>query len=87
MIYHSHSSLRDFSTRPDVVPQEAPVSFIVHLLFSALDVDEQEHDAHEEADGADGDVRDAEERVPAAEQRRRGDDHTFGAAELLHAKS
>ena len=50
-------------------------------------MDEQEHDAHEEADGADGDVRDAEERVPAAEQRRRRDDHTFGAAELLHSKT
>ena len=50
-------------------------------------MNEQKHDAHEEADGADGDVCDAEERVPAAEQRRGRDDHTLGAAELLHAKS
>lgn len=50
-------------------------------------MDEQKHDAHKEADGADGDVGDAEERIPAAEQRRCGDYHTLGAAELLHAKS
>ena len=56
-------------------------------LFSELYVAEEKEDAHEEADGADGDVGDAEERVPPAEQRRRGDDHTLGAAELLHPKS
>ena len=50
-------------------------------------MDEEKDDAHEEADGADGDVGDAEERIPAAEQRRCGDYHTLGAAELLHAKS
>ena len=61
--------------------------FGVHLLFSELDVDEEKDDAHEEADGADGDVGDAEEGVPPAEQRRRGDDHALGTAELLHSKS
>ena len=50
-------------------------------------MDEEKDDAHEEADGADGDVGDAEEGVPPAEQRRRGDDHALGAAELLHSKS
>ena len=56
-------------------------------LFSELYVAEEKEDAHEEADGADGDVGNAEERVPPAKQRRRGDDHTLGAAELLHSKS
>jgi len=66
-----------------------PRSDVQHFagLFSELDVDEEKDDAHEEADGADGDVGDAEEGVPPAEQRRRGDDHTLGAAELLHSKS
>ena len=63
------------------------ISLGTNLLFSELDVDEEKDDAHEEADGADGDVGDAEEGVPPAEQRRRGDDHTLGAAELLHPKS
>ena len=56
-------------------------------LFSELYVAEEKEDAHEEADGADGDVGDAEEGVPPAEQRSRGDDHALGAAELLHSKS
>ena len=56
-------------------------------LFSELYVAEEKENAHEEADGADGDVGDAEEGVPPAEQRRRGDDHALGTAELLHSKS
>ena len=50
-------------------------------------MNEQKHNAHDETNGADGDVGDAEERIPTAEQRRRRDYHTLGAAELLHAKS
>ena len=72
---------------PDQTKSRNEMSLGTNLLFSELDVDEEKDDAHEEADGADGDVGDAEEGVPPAEQRRRGDDHALGTAELLHSKS
>ena len=57
---------------------------IHHLLCCSakFQVDEEEDDAHEEADAADDNVGDAQEGVLAAEDARGGDDHALGSLEL-----
>ena len=59
---------------------------IHHLLCCSpkLQVDEQEDDAHEEADAADDNVGDAQEGVLPANDARGGDDHALGSLELRH---
>ena len=88
-VIHGDISLLRMSFTCSVVNVRRPRIDVQHFvgLFSELYVAEEKEDAHEEADGADGDVGNAEERIPPAKQRRRGDDHTLGAAELLDAKS
>merc|ERR1711976_424481 len=51
-------------------------------LFTTLDVDEEKHDTHEYTYAPDDHVSDAEERIFAAEDRRRRQDDFFRAGEL-----
>ena len=50
-------------------------------------MDEEEHHPHEEADGTNGDVRDAQEGVLAAQQRGGREDDALGAAELSRTEA
>ena len=59
----------------------------LHLLLATLEVDDEEDDAHEHADGADGDVGDAEEGVLAPQDRGRREDHALRTAERGHPEA
>jgi hypothetical protein len=52
--------------------------------FSVFDMNEEERDAHEEADASDDDVGDAEKRVFAAEDGRVRQDDALRPGKLLH---
>lgn len=51
-------------------------------ILAALDVDEEQHDAQHETDAAHHNVGDAQERILAAQQRRRRQNHLLRALEL-----
>lgn len=53
-------------------------------VFAALDVDDQQDDAEQQANASDDDVRETEERILSAEQGRRRQDDLLGAVELAH---
>lgn len=50
-------------------------------------MDDEEDDAHEHADGADGDVGDAEEGVLPAQNRGGGENDALRPAERSHAEA
>ena len=52
--------------------------------FSVFDVNEEKGDAHEEADAANDDVGDAQERIFAAQDWRVGQDDALRSGKLLH---
>ena len=87
-IHHLVRSERDFLsvTKQDPFLGQDKI-FLQYSLFSAFDVDEEEHHPHEEADGTDGDVGDAQEGVLAAQERGGREDDALGAAELGHAEA
>ncbi len=55
-----------------------------HSPFSDLEVDDEENDAQENTHGPDDEVGDAEERVLAAEPRRRRQDEALGPVKHRH---
>ena len=52
--------------------------------LSKLDVNDEEYDAHSEADAANGDVSNAEEVVLPSKEGCRGEYHPLAASELIH---
>lgn len=83
-------NFRTASPVPNIRPLPArlrvrcPWRHIHHVagILSALDVDKEQHYAQHQAHAAHDNVGDAQERILTAQQRRRREDHLFGALKV-----